>query len=413
MKDKHLGVYVHIPFCASKCGYCDFYSLAGCDRRMGKYQAALLRHMEESHTVMAPYYIDTVYFGGGTPSYYGCDRVAELFNGLKQAGRVLKSAEVTVECNPDSVTRRGLATLRREGVNRISLGVQSANDDLLKIIGRRHNFTQVKTAVKAIRAEGFYNLSMDLIYGLPIQSKADWADSLARVLDLGPEHISCYGLKLEEGTPMYDKYLDSPVIPADDDQADMYLFAVETLERYGYKQYEISNFARDGFQSRHNMKYWDLEDYIGFGPGAHSCMADTRYSYTRDLEGYISAVLAGGHGVIDEYETLTELDRAAEYILLGMRRGKGIAREEYTRVYRSDFTPLEKQLEKFAQKGWAKQTDGRWAFTPEGFLLSNQLIAALLEVQAMCKLSTNPWMAEKLRGEQPEKKEDHTYGRST
>ncbi len=400
MKDKHLGVYVHIPFCASKCSYCDFYSLAGCDRRMGKYQAALLRHIDESQAVMAPYYIDTVYFGGGTPSYYGADRIAELFNGLKQSARVLKSAEVTVECNPDSVTRRGLATLRREGVNRISLGVQSANDDLLKIIGRRHNFTQVKTAVRAIRAEGFYNLSMDLIYGLPIQSKADWADSLARVLDLGPEHISCYGLKLEEGTPMHEKYLGSPVIPSDDDQADMYLFAVETLERYGYKQYEISNFAREGFESRHNMKYWDLDDYIGFGPGAHSCMSNTRYSYVRDLEGYISAVLAGGSGVIDEHETLTPLDRAAEYIMLGMRRGKGIGAEEYNRVYRSDFTPLEKQLELFRKNGWAKYADDRWSFTPEGFLRSNTLIVSLLEAQAACKLSTNPWVAEKMRAEQ-------------
>ena len=394
MKDKFLGVYVHIPFCASKCGYCDFYSLAGCDRRMGKYQTALLRHIEESHGVMAPYYIDSIYFGGGTPSYYGADRIAELFNALKQSGRVLKSAEVTVECNPDSVTRRGLAALRREGVNRISLGVKSASDDLLKIIGRRHNFTQVKTAVKAIRAEGFYNLSMDLIYGLPIQTKADWADSLSRVLDLGPEHISCYGLQLEEGTPMYEKYLDSPVIPSEDDQADMYLFAAETLERYGYRQYEISNFAREGFESRHNMKYWDLDDYIGFGPGAHSCMANTRYSYVRDLEAYISAMTAKGGSVIDEYETLSELDRAAEYVLLGMRRGKGISREEYTGVYRSDFAPLEKELERFRENGWARQTDGRWAFTPEGFLRSNQLILTLLEAQGQCRLSVNPWVSQ-------------------
>ena len=398
MKDKHLGVYVHIPFCASKCGYCDFYSLAGCDRRMGKYQTALLRHIEESHGVMSPYYIDTIYFGGGTPSYYGADRIAELFNALKQAGRVLKTAEVTVECNPDSVTRRGLATLRREGVNRISLGVQSANDDLLKIIGRRHNFTQVKTAVKAIRSEGFYNLSLDLIYGLPIQTKADWADSLSRVLDLGPEHISCYGLQLEEGTPLYEKYNGSPVIPSDDAQADMYLFAVETLEHYGYQQYEISNFAREGFESRHNMKYWDLEDYIGFGPGAHSCMSNTRYSYLRDMEAYISAMTAKGGSVIDEYETLTELDRAAEYILLGMRRGKGISREEYTRVYRSDFAPLEAELKKFQEKGWAKQTGDRWAFTPEGFLLSNELIVKLLDEQGRCKLNANPWVMEKNRG---------------
>ena len=392
MEDKHLGVYIHIPFCASKCGYCDFYSLAGCDRRMGKYQAALEKHIEESKTVMAPYYVDTVYFGGGTPSYYGADRITDAFNALKRSARVLKSAEVTVEANPDSVKRRELAQLRREGVNRISLGVQTASDDLLKIIGRRHNFTQVKSAVKAIRAEGFYNLSVDLIYGLPIQTKNDWADSLARVLDLSPEHISCYGLKLEEGTPMYDKYLGSTVIPSDDEQADMYLFAVETLEKYGYKQYEISNFAREGFESRHNMKYWDLDDYLGFGPGAHSCIGMTRFSYARDLEAYIEAMLERGESIVDEQETLNELDRAAEYIMLGMRRGKGIGREEYSRVYRSDFTPIEQKLKQFEERGWAHRVGERWAFTPSGFLLSNPLIGALLEAQAMYKLSTNPWV---------------------
>ena len=392
MEDKHLGVYVHIPFCASKCGYCDFYSLSGCEKRMGPYQAALLRHIEESRGTMAPYYIDTLYFGGGTPSFYGARRIAELFNALKQSAKVLKSAEVTVECNPDSIHRRELAVLRREGVNRISLGVQTASDDLLKIIGRRHNFTQVKNAVRAIRAEGFHNLSMDLIYGLPIQTKNDWADSLSRVLDLGPEHISCYGLKLEEGTPMHEKYSGSPVIPSDDEQADMYLFAVETLERYGYRQYEISNFARPGFESRHNMKYWDLDDYIGFGPGAHSCMDNTRYSYIRDMDAYIRAMDRDGADILEEYERLDELERAAEYIMLGMRRAIGISREEYSRVYRSSFDPLEKKLELFEKNGWARQKDGRWAFTSSGFLLSTPLIGLLLEEQALHKLSGNPWV---------------------
>lgn len=399
MEDKHLGVYVHIPFCASKCGYCDFYSLPNCEKRMNRYQTALLRHIEESRAVMAPYYIDSLYFGGGTPSYYGAKRLAELFNALKRSAKVLKTAEVTVECNPDSVSRRELAILRREGVNRLSLGVQTASDDLLKIIGRRHNFTQVKNAVRAIRAEGFRNLSMDLIYGLPIQTKNDWADSLSRVLDLGPEHISCYGLKLEPGTPMYDKYLDSPVIPSDDEQADMYLFAVETLERYGYKQYEISNFARPGFESRHNLKYWNLDDYLGLGPGAHSCMDNTRYSYVRDMEAYIRAMDGEGE-ILEEFEHLEELERAAEYIMLGMRRSMGISREEYSRVYRSSFDPIEKKLLEFEKQGWARRDKDRWAFTSSGFLLSNPLIGALLEAQALYKLSGNPWVMEPTHIEQ-------------
>ena len=394
MEDKHLGVYIHIPFCASKCGYCDFYSLAGCDGRMGEYQNALLSHIREAETTMSPYYIDSVYFGGGTPSYFGGRRLAEVFNGLKRAGKVLKSAEVTVECNPDSVNRRDLHLLRKEGVNRISLGVQSASDDLLKIIGRRHNFSQVKRAVKAIREEGFGNLSVDLIYGLPNQTKEDWADTLARVIELEPEHISCYGLKLEEGTPMYREYRGSPVIPTDDEQADMYLYAVQTLSLYNYGQYEISNFARRGFESRHNMKYWSLEDYLGFGPGAHSCIGDTRYSFVRDLDGYIQGVTQGDN-ILDEYEKLDELDRAAEYIMLGMRRGRGISGEEYHRIYRSDFAPLEELLREYEKDGWTRRlADGRWCFTPSGFLLSNLLIGSLLETQAEHRISANPWMDE-------------------
>ena len=388
-EDKHLGVYIHIPFCVSKCGYCDFYSLAGCARRMGKYQTALMRHIAESKPNMAPYYVDTVYFGGGTPSYFGARRITEVFNALKQSAKVLKSAEVTVEANPDSVNRRDLRLLKKEGVNRISLGVQSANDDLLKIIGRRHNFTQVRQAVNDIRAEGFGNLSVDLIYGLPIQNKNDWADTLARTVDLRPDHISCYGLKLEPGTPMYDKYLNSPVIPSDDEQADMYLFAVEMLAGYGYRQYEISNFARPGYESRHNCKYWDLDDYMGFGPGAHSCVDNVRYSYQRDLETYLAAVDGKG-SMLDEYERLTELDRAAEYIMLGMRRGKGISREEYTAVYRSNFDPLEDQLRDFAEHGWAQQRGDRWSFTSSGFLLSNPLIGKLLETQSAARLAAAP-----------------------
>ncbi len=397
-EEKLLGIYVHIPFCASKCGYCDFYSLANCDGRMNKYQAALLRHIEEAAATMAPYYIDTLYFGGGTPSYYGARRLTEIFNAVKRFGKVLKSAEVTVECNPDSVTRHDLRLLRKEGVNRISLGMQSASDDLLKIIGRRHSFAQVKKAVQMIRAEGFDNLSLDLMYGLPNQTKDDWAQTLAQAIDLEPEHLSCYGLKLEEGTPMYEAYQDSPVVPSDDEQADMYLYAVETLAHYGYQQYEISNFAKRGYASRHNMKYWDMDDYLGFGPGAHSCMGNTRYGFVRSLEGYIRG-MERGEDLVEEYERLEDLDRATEYLMLGMRRGKGISQEEYYKVYRSDFAPIEARLREYEKNGWAKSFDGRWCFTPEGFLLSNTLIEELWAAQAEHRISGKPWMEEAMAGE--------------
>ena len=388
--NKTLGIYIHIPFCASKCGYCDFYSLAGCDKLMPKYHNALLQHIRESAPQLRQYYTDTVYFGGGTPSYYGARRICDIFNALKRSGLVYKTAEVTVEVNPDSVKYHDLVALRSEGVNRLSIGAQCADDDLLKLINRRHNWNQVVQTVKNARDAGFENISLDLIYGLPSQSKEDWAATLNRALELRPEHLSCYGLKLEEGTPMYD-YKDSVILPDDDAQADMYLYTCETLERYGYKQYEISNFAKPGFASKHNLKYWLLRDYMGFGPGAASCVGGIRYSYVRDLQKYISGVQSDDT-IIDEYEKIGLLDRAAEYLMLGMRTVRGISEREYHRIYRSDFAPLEELLNEYQRKGWAVMENGRWHFTPSGFLLSNLLIGLMLDKQAEYKLSGNPWV---------------------
>ncbi|MBR1659160.1 MAG: radical SAM family heme chaperone HemW [Oscillospiraceae bacterium] len=388
---KTLGIYIHIPFCASKCGYCDFNSCAGRDKLMPKYHNALLQHIRESAPQLERYYTDTVYFGGGTPSYYGAKRLCDLFTALKRAALVYTTAEVTVEVNPDSARRRDLLLLRSEGVNRLSIGAQSANDDILKLIGRRHSWTQVVQAVRSARAAGFGNVSLDLIYGLPSQTREDWAETLNRAMDLGPEHLSCYGLKLEPGTPMYDSYSGSPILPDDDEQADMYLYTCETLERYGYRQYEISNFARPGFRSRHNLKYWLLREYMGFGAGAHSCAGGVRYSYIKGLNQYISGV-QNDETILDEYEEIGLLDRAAEYIMLGMRTTRGIGAEEYYKIYRSDFAPLETLLRDFQFKGWAVCESGRWRFTPSGFLLSNLLIGMLLDKQGEYKLSGNPWV---------------------
>ena len=230
---KRLGIYIHIPFCASKCSYCDFYSLQSCEHLMPDYQDALIEHINESSAAIKNYEVDTVYFGGGTPSFYGAERIADIFNALKLNGNVRMDAEVTVECNPDSMNLAMLKQLRQEGVNRLSIGVQASNNDLLKLIGRRHNFQQAVRAVHDARRAGFDNVSIDLMYGLPSQTKSDWADTLARIIELHPEHISCYGLKLEPGTRMYKEYKDSVIMPDDDEQADMYSYAAEMLKRYG------------------------------------------------------------------------------------------------------------------------------------------------------------------------------------
>ena len=231
-KEKTLGLYLHIPFCASRCAYCDFCSTANRRDLIPGYQAALKKHLTEAAPRLEGYRIDTVYFGGGTPSWYGPDYLAELLNLIRKELHLTPDCEITLEANPDSVESAGMVRLRRAGFNRVSIGAQSANDAILRFLGRRHSWAQVPRAVDRARGAGFENISLDLIYGLPAQSREDWADTLRRAMELNVQHLSCYGLKLEEGTPLW-RFRDSPDIPDDDLQADMYLYAVDTLAGAG------------------------------------------------------------------------------------------------------------------------------------------------------------------------------------
>ena len=381
-----LGIYIHIPFCRSKCDYCDFYSLAGREDRMDQYQKALLAHIKETAPFAKGYQVDTVYFGGGTPSWYGAKRLSELLAAVRRRFLVARDVEVTVEANPDSVDRKMLLLLRRAGVNRLSLGVQSACDRELAAIHRPHNFAQVRAAVDAARGAKIKNLSLDLIYGLPGQDEASWRETLEKALALKPEHLSCYGLKVEEGTPLWTRVAQGEPLPDDDAQADCYLWTVERLGQAGFRQYEISNFARSGFQSRHNLKYWMGKPYIGLGPGAHSDFGGRRYSFKRDLDAYIDGVL-GGDAIVEESELIPKRERGGEYLMLRMRTARGIEEWEYRREYYMNFEPIEQKLAEFEHQGWVARQDRRWHFTTKGFLLSNQLIGALLEAQEKASLS--------------------------
>ena len=376
-----LGLYVHIPFCRSKCDYCDFYSLAGKEGRMDDYQKALLAHMKETAPLTRGWQVDTVYFGGGTPSFYGEKRLREVLKTVAKRFDLAKDAEITVECNPDSVDKKVFQALRRAGVNRISLGVQSAHDCELNCLHRPHTFQQAQRAVAAAREAKIKNISLDLIYGLPGQTMDSWKATVEHALSLIPQHLSCYGLKVEEGTPLARRVAEGEVLPDDDQQADLYLWTVGRLARAGYPQYEISNFAKPGFESRHNLRYWFTRPYIGFGPGAHSDFGGRRYSFVRDLDAYIDGVLHGGN-VIDSSELIPQRERCGEYLMLRLRTAQGIDGVEYRRNYFMDFAPLEARLEQFAAQGWVERSpEGRWHFTPKGFLVSNQLIGDLLDRQ--------------------------------
>ena len=393
---KPLGLYIHIPFCKSKCIYCDFYSLPRAEDRMDRYVSALCRQLAEIAQQTTAHTVDSVYLGGGTPSYLGEKRLRRILKTVKKHYHLSRDAEITLEANPDSAGDwRALRSLRRAGMNRLSLGVQSADDGLLRTLGRPHTFAQAEEAAAAARRARIRNLSLDLIYGLPGQDLAGWKDTLERAAALEPEHLSCYGLKVEEGTPLWDMQ-EKMDLPDDDAQADMYLWTVERLRALGYEQYEISNFARPGRASRHNMKYWTLCEYAGFGPGAHSDLGDVRYAYLRSLDTYCAGVEAGV-SVLESSEHIPSRERDIEYVMLGLRLTQGISRQEFENRYRLPFAPIQSVLERFRATGHAALVGGRWRLTPEGFLVSNQIIGQALEALA----------GEKLRREEANARRDY------
>ena len=385
---KPLGIYIHVPFCRSKCQYCDFYSVTTKEHKLlDQYRKAVCEHIREAGAQAPDYVVDTIYFGGGTPSFYGAEGMAAILTAIRKNFQVSASAEITFEANPDSVSKHLLRRLRSEGFNRVSLGIQCDDDEILEKIGRPHNYTQAVEAYKLIRRKGFRNVSVDLMYGLPGQSLDAWQQTLSNVLKLKPEHISCYGLKVEEGTPLYEvqEYAN---LADDDTQADMYLEAIRILREHGYRQYEISNFCRKGHVSRHNLKYWNGEEYLGFGPDAASDFGGRRFTAVRDVHAYIDGILNGGT-VLREVQEVPPRDRAGEYLMMRLRTTAGLDPEEYEHRYLLPFAPLEEALEGFARQHLAVRTyDGRWHLTPQGFLLSNTIISDLLIIQERCETIT-------------------------
>ena len=383
---KPLGLYIHVPFCRSKCEYCDFYSLGGGlnHESMDLYLAAVLAHIKETAQRVVGYSVDTVYFGGGTPSFFGAQGLVRILTEIDRRFQLEKDAEITLEANPDSITQQGLEKLRRAGFNRISIGIQCDDDAKLKALGRPHNYKQAQQAVALAKRAGFRSVSVDLMFGLPNQSRQQWMDTLRNVLNLKPDHISCYGLKVEPNTRLWE-YKEGANLPDDDAQADMYFYAVETLESFGLHQYEISNFAKPGHECRHNMKYWLGHPYIGFGPAAASDFAGKRFTAAANLDQYITGVMEQGV-ILSECESVPVRERAGEYLMLRLRTAHGIEENEYMQTYLLPFEPLEQLLVTYEQRDLAvKEDNGRWRLTPKGFMVSNSIILQLLEAQQNSK----------------------------
>ncbi len=381
-KKKILGIYIHIPFCLGKCAYCDFYSFVPSGEEiMERYVNTLLLHMKDYSDSAAEYACDTVYIGGGTPTTLPVDLQMKLIRGIKKNFNLTDGAEFTVEANPATVDRDMLKKLRRAGVNRISFGLQSGDNTELKALGRRHDRRDFEISYRMAREAGFDNISVDLMFGIPGQTMDSLMRNLRYVTRLGVEHISLYGLKLEEGTPLFINR-DRFRFPDEDAEADMYLRAVEFLNSEGYPQYEISNFAKQGRHSRHNLKYWNCYEYLGFGPGAHSYFNDNRFSYGRSIERYIAGVEDPlcAVDIIDSSEEITQRERLGEYVMLRLRLGAGIKFDDFRQKFRVDFEEMfGAKTAPYLRGGFMIKRKDSIALTPKGMFVSNYILSDLLD----------------------------------
>ncbi|MBP1580956.1 MAG: radical SAM family heme chaperone HemW [Oscillospiraceae bacterium] len=369
---KSFGLYFHIPFCRSKCPYCDFYSIPYTEEQANRYTEAVLRALSKAPERDLP--VDTIYFGGGTPVLFGAQRLLTMIDAVRKRYVVSDDCEITLEANPAAMTLEDLRTLRKGGFNRISIGVQSAVEEQLKTLGRLHSVQQARESVELCRIAGFENVSVDLMLGTPGQTEEAilrFCDTFCPVV----EHISAYLLKVEENTPFGRQQMER-FCPDEEQSADLYLFAVKELESRGFHQYEISNFAKDGLHSRHNSRYWDCSEYLGIGPAAHSFWKGQRKYFERDLESFSTA---------EDPWQLWQLDEEGgdffEYAMLRLRLNEGLrfadCRERYPEI---NLAPLKQQAQQLIQHGLAVMDEEHIALTVQGFLLSNAAIWRLLEV---------------------------------
>ena len=322
IKNNEIGVYVHIPFCKKKCDYCDFISYCNKDNLIYDYVQAVKAEIQSQNIKPE---ITTIYIGGGTPSYIDSKYIIEILEKIKEKN-VSSNAEITIEVNPGTVTKEKLEDYIKNGINRISIGLQTTNDELLKQIGRIHSFTQFLETYKLAKKVGFKNINVDLMLGLPNQRIKDLKESLEQIIKLKPKHISVYSLIVEDGTPIANKIEKGEMqLPDEELERNMYWFVKNTLELNGFIHYEISNFAKKGYESKHNLNCWNQKEYIGIGASAHSYRDITRYSNTENIEEYIENVNNGNFNrnkIIHEIQK--EDDAKKEFMLLGLRKIKGV-----------------------------------------------------------------------------------------
>ena len=381
-----LGLYVHVPFCRSKCQYCDFYSMATKDDKlMDGYLDAVCDHIKEAGELAPGYKVDSVSFGGGTPSFFGADGLAVILTTIRRNFDVVPDAEISVECNPDSVSDRLLHRLYAEGFNRVSLGVQSDDDEILKKLGRPHTYAQATTAYQRIRKAGFRNVSVDLMYGLPGQSEKEYIDSIERGGLLGVDHISAYSLILEEGTPLYAWVKQGrAVLPDDDAVYDMHRAGMARLESLGYKRYEISNYARPSCQCRHNINYWDVGEYIGLGLNSSSALRSKegeliRFRNSESMDDYISKI-ENGCLPREDIESIGRENEMFEWIMLGLRKIEGVELGRFKARFGADVCEVYKEaVNKLENMGWLTVDQRFMRLTDRGLDMQNSALMEFMQ----------------------------------
>lgn len=386
MNRKSLGIYIHIPFCMQKCLYCDFVSGPASGEIKRNYVNCLLKEIEActyGSKSGNKYIVDTIFIGGGTPSVLEADCIGETLCKLKEKFEISEDCECTIEVNPGTVDFIKLEKYREAGINRLSIGLQSCNDNELKILGRIHNFKVFEDTFRAARMAGFDNINVDLMSSIPGQTKEGFIRSLKRVIGLNPEHISVYSLIVEEGTPFYEMDLN---LPDEDTERQIYYKTGEILKEHGYEQYEISNYAKSGKECKHNIRYWQCDEYIGFGVAAASYFNGVRWKNTEDINFYLKYVQGiENTGIIqrDEFysekETLTTEEQCAEFMFMGLRMNKGVSTGEFYKRFST--TPDEKYgeiIEKHIQNGLLVKEENHIRLTDNGRDVCNFVMADFL-----------------------------------
>jgi oxygen-independent coproporphyrinogen-3 oxidase len=370
------SLYIHIPFCKRKCNYCDFPSYAGRESLVPEYIEALKSELGYYSSLYDKPSVKTIFVGGGTPTLLPEEQISSLFEAIAKDFNVLPDSEISFEANPGTVTKEKLKTLINSGVNRISLGAQTFNDTLLKKLGRIHLEHDIIDAYEMIRETGFKNINLDLIFALPGENINDWQNSLVKAVKLNPEHISTYNLQIEEGTPFYTEKLEGGLLmPEEEEELKMYKIAIAFLNENGYKQYEISNFAREGFECAHNKAYWTMQDYIGIGAGAHSFINNIRIENTPFLEKYLTKDFSA----IKTEHVNTKKENMQEMIFLGLRLKKGFNLNDFTRRFGIGFREIyKKELADLTDEGLIEMSGKNVRLTENGLYLANEVFKRFL-----------------------------------